>query len=156
MARAVADQAAHRDRGRRLMLRRLGSDMTTIEEHRVRLWQGKIETQIEVIGDGPPLVFLHGPWGLRDRDFLDHLAVTHRIFAPKHPGISAGDPDAIHQLDESWDLVVYYGELFDWLRLEAPVLWPFFWWHDCLRDRRDNAGTSEQARPDRSARALAG
>ena len=96
--------------------------MTTVEERRVRLWQGKIETQIEICGDGPPLVFLHGPWGLHDRDFLDLLAATHCILAPKHPGTSTRDPDAIHQLDELWDLVVYYGELFDRLGLEAPVL----------------------------------
>jgi pimeloyl-ACP methyl ester carboxylesterase len=96
--------------------------MTIVEERRVRLWQGKIETQIEVCGDGPPLVFLHGPWGLRDREFIDHLAASHCIFAPKHPGTSTGDPDAVHQLDELWDLVVYYGELFDRLGLQAPVL----------------------------------
>jgi pimeloyl-ACP methyl ester carboxylesterase len=97
--------------------------MATVGERRVRLWQGKIETQIDVIGDGPPLVFLHGPWGLRShRDFLDHLACNYLVFAPRHPGTSSGDPDAIHQLDELWDLVVYYGELFDRLGLRAPAL----------------------------------
>jgi pimeloyl-ACP methyl ester carboxylesterase len=96
--------------------------MATVEARKLRLWQGKIETQIEVSGDGPPLVFLHGPWGLRDRDFLDQLAQHHRIYAPMHPGTSTGDPDAIHQLDELWDLVVYYGELFDRLGLRAPAL----------------------------------
>jgi len=58
-----------------------------VEERRIRLWQDKVETQIDMNGDGPPLVFLHGPWGLRsDRDFLDRLAATHRIYAPRHPG----------------------------------------------------------------------
>ena len=66
-------------------------------------------------------MFLHGPWGLRDREFLDHLT-AHRVYAPRHPGTSAGDPDAIHALDELWDLVVYYGELFDRLSLRAPRL----------------------------------
>jgi len=94
-----------------------------VEERRIRLWQDKIETQIDMNGDGPPLVFLHGPWGLRsDRDFLDRLAATHRIYAPRHPGTTPGDPDAIHQLDEWWDLVVYYGELLDRLGLGAPAL----------------------------------
>jgi len=94
-----------------------------VEERRIRLWQDKVETQIDMNGDGPPLVFLHGPWGLRsDRDFLDRLAATHRIYAPRHPGTTPGDPDAIHQLDEWWDLVVYYGELLDRLGLGAPAL----------------------------------
>ena len=97
--------------------------MAAVEERRIRLWQDKIETRVEVSGDGPPLVFLHGPWGMRgDRDFLERLATAYRIYAPAHPGTSAGDPDAIHQLDEWWDLVVYYGELFDRLGLDAPAL----------------------------------
>jgi pimeloyl-ACP methyl ester carboxylesterase len=97
--------------------------MASVEKLRLRLWQGKVETEIEVSGEGPPLVFLHGPWGLRsDRDFLDHLAPTHRVYSPRHPGTSPGDPDAVHQLDELWDLIVYYGELFDRLGLKAPAL----------------------------------
>jgi pimeloyl-ACP methyl ester carboxylesterase len=97
--------------------------MAAVEEHRLRLWQGKVETRVEISGDGPPLVFLHGPWGVRgDRDFLAHLALAHRIYAPSHPGTTPGDPDAIHQLDEWWELVVYHGELFDRLRLDTPPL----------------------------------
>jgi pimeloyl-ACP methyl ester carboxylesterase len=96
--------------------------MTTVEERRIRLWQDTIETEIAVCGNGPPLVFLHGPWGLRDSLFLDQLAPTHRVYAPRHPGTTAGDPDAIHRLDELWDLIVYYGGLFDRLGLEAPTL----------------------------------
>ena len=80
--------------------------MATVEQRRMRLWQGKIETRVDISGGGPPLVFLHGPWGLRDSEFLDHLARTHRVHAPRHPGTSTEDPDAIHALDELWDLVV--------------------------------------------------
>ena len=97
--------------------------MAPVEVRRIRLWQGKVETQIEISGDGPPLVFLHGPWGMRsDRDFLERLAPAHRIYAPSHPGTTPGDPDAIHQLDEWWDLVVYHGELFDRLGLDTAPL----------------------------------
>jgi pimeloyl-ACP methyl ester carboxylesterase len=92
------------------------------ETRRIRLWQDKIETEVEITGNGPPLVFLHGPWGLRDRDCLERLAATHLICAPRHPGTTRGDPDAIHQLDDWLDLVVYYGELFDCLRLDAVSL----------------------------------
>src|SRR5579872_5598802 len=97
--------------------------MAAVEERKLRVWQDKVETEIEVSGAGKPLVFLHGPWGLRgDRDFLAALATGYRVYAPKHPGTSRGDPNAVHQLDNFWDLVVYYGELFDRLKLDAPVL----------------------------------
>ena len=31
---------------------------------RLRLWQNRIETEVEIAGSGPPLIYLHGPWGL--------------------------------------------------------------------------------------------
>ena len=97
--------------------------MAAVREQRVRVWQDNIKTQVRVGGTGPPLVFLHGPWGLgTDGDFLDRLAETHTVYAPRHPGTSPGDPDAIHKLDNWWDLIVYYGELFDRLELRSPVV----------------------------------
>ena len=30
----------------------------------LKLWQGRIATELEVAGSGPPLLYLHGPWGL--------------------------------------------------------------------------------------------
>ncbi len=97
--------------------------MAAVEERRLRLWQETIETEVTIRGSGPPLVFLHGQWGLRaDADFLDRLAQTHTVYAPRHPGTTAGDPEAIHRLDNWWDLLVYYGELFDRLALRAPAL----------------------------------
>ena len=94
------------------------------EQKRLTLWQGKVETDIEVSGDGPPLLYLHGPWGLeRDRDFIARLAATHKVYAPRHPGTSSGAPDAAHAIDTFWDLVVYYGELMTLLQLSAvPVV----------------------------------
>ena len=91
---------------------------------RVRVWQGRIEAQVNVFGDGPPLVYLHGPWGLRpDTEFLHRLGQTHTIFAPLHPGTNSNDPEAIHQLDTLYDLVVYYGELIDDFRIgSVPVI----------------------------------
>jgi pimeloyl-ACP methyl ester carboxylesterase len=87
---------------------------------RVKTWQDKIETDIAVFGSGPPLVYLHGPWGLRgDLDFAKQLADAHTVYAPKHPGTSDGDPDAVHEIDHWWDLIVYYGELFDRLGLDS-------------------------------------
>jgi pimeloyl-ACP methyl ester carboxylesterase len=90
---------------------------------KIKLWQDKVETEVAVLGSGPPLVFLHGPWGLRgDLEFLDLLAASHTVHAPKHPGTADQDAEAVHQIDDWLDLVVYYGELFDRLELGKAVL----------------------------------
>src|SRR5580692_7429640 len=97
--------------------------MATAETRRLKLWQGRIETEVEVAGSGPPLVYLHGPWGLApDRAFLARIAANNTVYAPKFPGTSRGDHDAVHALDSWLDIVVYYGELFDALELSAPAL----------------------------------
>ncbi len=97
--------------------------MAAPEVRRLRLWQNRIETEVEISGSGPPLVYLHGPWGLGpDREFVARLNNGNTVFAPKHPGTSRGDPDAVHALDGWLDLMVYYGELFDKLELAAPAL----------------------------------
>ena len=93
------------------------------ELRRVPLWQGTVDTEIEIAGTGAPLVYLHGPWGLPpDRDFVARLAETHTVYAPKHPGTSRGNTDAVHKLDTWLDLIVYYGELFDRLGLKSPIV----------------------------------
>jgi pimeloyl-ACP methyl ester carboxylesterase len=90
---------------------------------RIPLWQGSVDTEVEIAGKGAPLVWLHGPWGLTpDRDFVARLAETHTVYAPKHPGTSTGNTDAVHKLDTWLDLIVYYAELFDALKLAAPVI----------------------------------
>lgn len=97
--------------------------MAVPEVRRLTLWQSRVETEVEIAGRGPPLVYLHGPWGLRpDRDFIARLAVANTVYAPKHPGTSRGDPEAVHMLDSWLDLVTYYGELLEQLELDAPAL----------------------------------
>ena len=97
--------------------------MATVETRRLKLWQGRIETEVEIAGNGPPLVYLHGPWGLApDRAFVARLAGSNTVYAPKFPGTSRGDTEAAHALDSWLDLVVYYGELFDALKLAAPAV----------------------------------
>ena len=97
--------------------------MAAAQTRRVPLWQGSVDTEIEVAGKGAPLVWLHGPWGLApDRGFVARLAETYAVYAPKHPGTSTGNTDAVHALDTWLDLVVYYGELFDALGLTAPII----------------------------------
>lgn len=94
--------------------------MVTIQEHTLSVWRDQIQSRIHVAGQGPPLVYLHGAAGLMWDDFLEGLSRTHTVYAPEHPGTTPGDPDAIKPLDDLWDLVLYYYELFDGLGLESP------------------------------------
>src|SRR3954469_23961513 len=90
---------------------------------RLKLWQGRIETDVEISGSGPPLLYLHGPWGLSpDRAFVQSLAARHTVYAPRFPGTTPGDSESAHALDDWHDLVVYQSEMLDPLRLDAPVV----------------------------------
>ena len=93
------------------------------EERRLRLWQGRVETDVAIEGEGPAVVYLHGPWGRDpDRDFIARLARKHKVYAPRHPGTTPGNPNAVHEMSDWSDLVVYHGELLDALKLKAPSL----------------------------------
>lgn len=97
--------------------------MATVVDRHVTVWQDKMTPQIKVAGDGPPVVFLHSAAGLVWDPFLDALAETHTVYAPEHPGTTVGDPDSVNHLDDLWDLVLYYDELFDQLGLQSvPVI----------------------------------
>ncbi len=96
--------------------------MTPPTERVVSVVDGRIQAHVKTAGAGPPLVFLHGAYGLAWDPFLDALAQTHTVYAPEHPGTTRGDPDAIHVLDDLWDLVLFYDDLFDQLGLEAPAV----------------------------------
>jgi len=86
------------------------------------VWDGRITTRVHTAGRGDPVVFLHGAGGLEWDAFLDGLAERFTVFAPEHPGTTPGDPDGIRAVDDLWDLVLYYDELFDALGLEAPAV----------------------------------
>ena len=39
--------------------------MSGAEIRRLKLWQDRVETEVEISGSGPALIYLHGPWGLQ-------------------------------------------------------------------------------------------
>src|SRR5262245_44245756 len=92
------------------------------QQRTVTVWQGRVPLRVHVAGDGPPVVFFHGPWGLTWGPFLDALARTATVYAPEHPGTTLGSPDAIHAVDTLWDLVLCYDELLDQLGVSEAVL----------------------------------
>jgi pimeloyl-ACP methyl ester carboxylesterase len=94
--------------------------MVTTQDRTVTAWRAQVETRVKVAGDGPPVVFLHGAYGLTWDPFLEGLSKNHTVYAPEHPGTTPGNPDAIAPIDNLWDLVLYYYELFDALGLDSP------------------------------------
>lgn len=88
----------------------------------VTVWQGRVPLRILTDGQGAPVVFFHGPWGLNWGPFLDALARRFRVVAPEHPGTTPGEPDVVHQIDTLWDLVLCYDELLDRLGLQDVAL----------------------------------
>ncbi|QRK09725.1 alpha/beta hydrolase [Archangium violaceum] len=86
------------------------------------LWRGQVETRVKVAGKGPPLVYFHGASGPKWDGWLSRLADRYTVYAPEHPGTSAGLPNAIHAIDSLWELVLFYDELFDALGLERPFV----------------------------------
>ena len=96
--------------------------MAAVSERETTVWQGKVQSRALVAGDGPPLVFFHGAMGLNWDPFLDTLAESFTVYAPEHPGTTPGLPDAIKPIDNLWDLVLSYYEVFDELGLESPAV----------------------------------
>ena len=96
--------------------------MNAVAHRTLTVWQNKVEAKVKVAGDGPPVVFMHGAGGLVWDPFLDGLGQSFTVYAPEHPGTSVGNPDAINPIDNLWDLVLYYYEVFDQLGLESPPI----------------------------------
>jgi pimeloyl-ACP methyl ester carboxylesterase len=94
--------------------------MVATQERTVSVWRDTVHPRVKTAGSGPPVVYFHGAMGLQWDPFLDSLAEGHTVYAPEHPGTTPGDPDGIKPLDNLWDLVLSYYEVFDQLGLRAP------------------------------------
>jgi pimeloyl-ACP methyl ester carboxylesterase len=84
---------------------------------------GRLELGVEVIGSGPPLVYLHPAGGLAWDPFLETLSERYTIVAPEFPGTTSGASLAIHELDDIFDVVLAYEEAMHALDVVgAPVI----------------------------------
>lgn len=92
-----------------------------LRERAVEVWGGRLTMRFKTAGAGPPLIYLHPAAGLHFDPFLEALSADYTVIAPEHPGTSAGDADAIHAVDDLWDLVLVYEEAIRALGLEGPV-----------------------------------
>jgi pimeloyl-ACP methyl ester carboxylesterase len=96
--------------------------MAASREQTVSVWGDKVHSKVKISGSGTPLVYLHGGYGLIETELVDELAKNFTVYAAPHPGLTQGDEDSIKALDDFWDLVLYYYDLFDKLGLESPAL----------------------------------
>ena len=94
---------------------------TKLDRANRRGLERRIKMRVKVSGEGPPLVYFHPSAGLLWDPFLSKLAEHYTIYAPEFPGTSAGDPYAIHQMDDLWDVVLIYEEALRALGLEQPI-----------------------------------
>jgi pimeloyl-ACP methyl ester carboxylesterase len=91
-------------------------------EQTIAVWNGRVRMAVASAGTGPPLVFLHGPWGLTWDPFLDELARSFTVHAPAHPGTTRDAHDDVYHLDGLWDLVLCYDELLTALQVDEAVV----------------------------------
>lgn len=89
-----------------------------MEEKTVSVRQGMFNVKLRTEGNGAPLLFLHGAGGLRGWDaYLANLAKTFTVYAPAHPGFETSS--GLEHLDDMLDMVVYYNDFLDALKLES-------------------------------------
>src|SRR5215468_8028054 len=72
-------------------------------------------------GEGPAIVWLHGPHGLRKTDpFVAELAQRYSVIAPVAPGFN--DVDELDDIRDVHDLALHYDDLFEALGLDGISL----------------------------------
>ena len=82
---------------------------------------GGIAVETLIIGNGPPLLFLHGgDYVAQNRAFLDRLARRWRVVAPRHPGFGATPRPSWFRTVH--DIAYLYLDLLDRLALTGTLL----------------------------------
>ncbi len=101
----------------------MAAPIVETKERAIDVGGGRLKLRFKTAGNGEPIVYLHPAGGLFFDPFLGALSQTRSIYAPEVPGTSAGDNNAIHLVDDLWDLVLLYEEGIRGLGLStAPVV----------------------------------
>jgi pimeloyl-ACP methyl ester carboxylesterase len=93
-----------------------------VREEIVSVGGGRVDLRVQVLGNGPPLVFLHPAGAFAWDPFLEELAGERTVYAPLVPGVSPEDPDAIDEVRDLWELVLLEQEALSALGLEGADL----------------------------------
>ncbi|HJQ18337.1 MAG TPA: alpha/beta hydrolase [Allosphingosinicella sp.] len=88
---------------------------TTFERQEIDV--AGVNTIVYTIGEGAPLVFMHGAGTSLGREFVRPWAEKRRVIFPYHPNFGeSGDDNSIQEVS---DYVLHYLDLFDALGLET-------------------------------------
>lgn len=93
----------------------------TGREQSLSLFGGRLDLNVRVQGEGPPLVYLHPASGLVWDSVLARLSQRFTVYAPEHPGIGA-DHTSIHRVQTWTELLLCYEELLRALDLDRRPL----------------------------------
>ena len=94
--------------------------MSEHETLSVRTFDGACTVPVRVFGEGPPLLYLYGPFGLNEHAFVDALAQQARVYVPTHPGFDGSE--GADQLEATvFDIVLHHDELLNGLGLTEPL-----------------------------------
>ena len=75
---------------------------------------GAFYVQVADIGEGRPLLYLHGFDGFPgEAPYIMRLAKSHRVIVPEHPGF--GKSTGIEHIDDILDITLYYRNLIETL-----------------------------------------
>jgi pimeloyl-ACP methyl ester carboxylesterase len=91
-----------------------------LESEMLRLSGGR-EVQVHRAGQGPTIVWLHGPHGVRRTDpVIAELAKRHAVIAPLAPGFN--NVDELDDIRDVHDLALHYDDIFEALGLDRIAL----------------------------------
>ncbi|HLW71256.1 MAG TPA: alpha/beta fold hydrolase [Candidatus Binataceae bacterium] len=77
-----------------------------------RIANGRFTIELQLIGTGEPLLYLHGAGGLLGADpFLDALGHHFKVIAPHLPGY--GESTGVEHIDDLFDVILMYHQLLD-------------------------------------------
>ena len=77
-----------------------------------RIAGGRFSIELQLIGTGEPILYLHGAGGLLGMDpFLDMLGHHYKVIAPHIPGY--GESTGVEHIDDLLDVTLMYHQLLD-------------------------------------------
>ena len=100
----------------------MSTTSSSVDLRTVSVWDGRLRLRFQVRGRGGPLVYLHPAGGMHWDPFLADLATDHTVYAPEFPGTTPADADAVHVLDDLFDVVLAYEEAIRGLGLTGATV----------------------------------
>lgn len=90
------------------------------EERMVQTFDRQVEVAVRVFGQGPPLIYLHGPFGLVEDKFLEILSQEATVYAPTPPGFEdSSGADFVYE--DITEIMIHHDDLLSALGFKESV-----------------------------------